>query len=73
MSDERMIGWDETTGRTALSKSTISRMILTGEFPRPTKVNGRTLFFASEVAGWIEKQKAGRVGPAAGIRTAALR
>ena len=45
-----------------LSRRTILRLVVTGEFPRPRRIRGkRVLFDAAEVKAWFDRQPRGGV------------
>jgi predicted DNA-binding transcriptional regulator AlpA len=58
----------ETSAAVSLSESTIARMVLKGEFPKPVRLGGRVLWRASDLEKWAEnlqdqpekKEKRGR-------------
>lgn len=39
-----------------LCRSTIERMVATGDFPKPRKVRGKVLFDRREIEAWWAKQ-----------------
>ena len=58
----RLISIKATCSRTSLSRTTLHRMVTTGEFPRPVSLHGpRKAFIEAEVDAWIAKRIAARV------------
>lgn len=55
---------EEVEPRTGLRKTKLYEMTQAGEFPKPIKVGGRSLWPSSAVEAWIADRIAGQTGDA---------
>lgn len=53
---EQLLTIRGVTGDTGLSKSRIYELVRQGSFPRPRRVEGRSMWLASMVAIWISER-----------------
>jgi prophage regulatory protein len=58
---DRLITMDGVRARAELSRTTIYKLMLDGDFPRPVPIGGRRLWSEHEINAWIADRKAARV------------
>jgi predicted DNA-binding transcriptional regulator AlpA len=52
---EQFLNYKQVSAKVGLARSTLTRMVRLGTFPRPIKLGYATRFLATEVDAWMQR------------------